>query len=60
VKGLAFQYSEIRENEAVIEFIKDLEGTELRRNNNHRLKIRNTVVTHLQRFMDNKLYKDNI
>jgi len=38
----------------VIEFIKDIEGRELGKNNNQKLKIRNTVVTQLERFMDRK------
>jgi len=46
--------------EAVIEFIKDIEGKELRQNNNQRLKIRNTVVTQLQKFMNNKQQVNNI
>jgi len=46
--------------EAVIEFIKDVEGKELRYNNNQRLKIRNTVVTQLQKFMNNKQQVNNI
>jgi len=46
--------------EAVIEFIKDIEGKELRHNNNQRLKIRNTVVTQLQKFMNNKQQVNNI
>jgi len=37
--------------EAVIEFIKDIEGKELRHNNNQRLKIRNKVIIQLQKFM---------
>jgi len=44
----------------VIEFIKDIEGKELRHNNNQRLKIRNTVVTQLQKFMNNKQQVNNI
>jgi len=45
---------------AVIEFIKDIEGNELRHNNNQRLKIRNTVVTQLQKFMNNKQQVNNV
>jgi len=45
---------------AVIEFIKDIEGKELRHNNKQRLKIRNTVVTQLKRFLSNKQQVINI
>jgi len=45
--------------DAVIEFIKDIEDRELRKNSNQRLKVRNTVLTQLQKFMDRKQYIDN-
>jgi len=46
--------------ESVIEFIKDFEGTGFRNKNNQKFKIRNTVVTQLQKFMNNKQPVDNI
>jgi len=40
--------------------LKDFEGTRFRNNNTHKLKIRNTVVTHLQKFMHNNQRLENI
>jgi len=45
--------------ESVIEFIKDFEGTSFR-NNKQKFKIRNTVVTQLQKFTNNTQPVDNI
>jgi len=39
--------------------IKDIEGRDLRNVNDHRLKIRNTVISQLQRFLDKKQYINN-
>jgi len=51
VKGLVSPFLKIKKS--VIEFIKDFESTGFRGNNNHKLKIRNTV-TQLEKFMNNR------
>jgi len=57
-EGFSFPFYK-NKNKAVFEFIKDIEGRDLRKNTDQRLKIRNTLVTELQRFLDNNQYINN-
>jgi len=59
VKGLISPFLKIKK-QSVIEFIKDFESTGFLGNNNQKLKIRNTVVTQLEKFMKNKQHDNNI
>jgi len=43
----------------VFEFIKDIEDRNMRKNIDQRFKIRNTLVTELQRYLDNNQYINN-
>jgi len=58
-EGFSFPFFK-NKKETVIEFIKDFEGTGFRNNNTQKLKIRNTVVTQLQKFMHNNQGSENI
>jgi len=57
-EGFSFPFFKSKK-ESVIEFIKDFEGTGFK-NNKQKIKIRNTVVTQLDRFINNKQSVDNI
>jgi len=46
--------------ELVIEFIKDMEGKDLRRNNDQKLLIKNIAINKLQKFLNNKQQLNNI
>jgi len=57
-EGFSFPWFK-NKSKSVIEFIKDIEGRNLRNVNDNRLNIRNTVVSQLQRFLDKKNYINN-
>jgi len=46
--------------QSVIEFIKDFESIGFRGNNNQKLEIRNTVVTQLEKFINDRQHENNI
>jgi len=58
-EGFSFPFYK-NKGKAVFEFIKDIEGRDSCKNSDQRLKIRNTLVTELQRFLDNNQYINNI
>jgi len=58
-EGFSFPFFK-NKNESVIEFIKDFEGIGFRNNNSQKLKIRNTVVTQLHKFMNNEQQMDDV
>jgi len=58
-EGFSFPFFK-NKKESVIEFIKDFEGLGFRNNNSQKLKIRNTVVTQLYKFMNNDQQMDNV
>jgi len=58
-EGFSFPFFK-NKKEMVIEFIKDFEGRGFRNNNTQKLKIRNTVVTQLQKFIHNNQGSESI
>jgi len=58
-EGFSFPFFK-NKKESVIEYIKDFEGMGFRGNNSQKLKIRNTVVTQLHKFMNNEQQMDEV